>query len=233
MALGSLVWDASATMIDVPLENAINMVNNIFSTLMFSFSAIFWMCSTAAFCIRMWIFILNSTNIRKSFFFLTALVDCNHYKYIIIPNVLVFLNNEHAPQWMLCCQGSDGESLNGLCLPLCLAAPLISMHILDIMLNRFPKHMGSRELSDVWAEGRQKGPVDDHVFNGTMIDAFHLQGMWDSWPMCNRTLTPYHWQRPHASFGHLNYRYKPVLMFSFVLFFCLFNVLWKLVSATG
>ncbi len=25
MALGSLVWDASATMIDVPLENAINM----------------------------------------------------------------------------------------------------------------------------------------------------------------------------------------------------------------
>ncbi len=25
MALGSLVWDASATVIDVPLENAINM----------------------------------------------------------------------------------------------------------------------------------------------------------------------------------------------------------------
>ncbi len=25
MALGSLVWDASATLIDVPLENAINM----------------------------------------------------------------------------------------------------------------------------------------------------------------------------------------------------------------
>ncbi len=25
MALGSLVWDASATMINVPLENAINM----------------------------------------------------------------------------------------------------------------------------------------------------------------------------------------------------------------
>ncbi len=118
MALGSLVWDASATMIDVPLENAINMVNNIFSTLMFSFSAIFWMCSTAAFCIRMWIFILNSTNIRKYYFFLTALVDCKHYKYIIIPNALVFLNNEHAPQWMLCCQGSDGESLKGLCLHL-------------------------------------------------------------------------------------------------------------------
>ncbi len=77
-------------------------VNNICSTLMFSFSTIFWMCitassgfngtgkkkalkcnntsssyfvpscltgtsnSNAAFCIRMWICILNSTNIRNS-----------------------------------------------------------------------------------------------------------------------------------------------------------------------
>ncbi len=100
------------------------------------------------------------------------------------------------------------KSLKGLCLHLGKITDLqhhcFHMHKLDIMLNRFPKHMGSRELSDVWAEGRQKGPVDDHVFNGTMTDASHLRGMWDSWPMCNRTLTPYHWQRPHASFWHLN-----------------------------
>ncbi len=66
------MWDASATMIDVPLENAINMrsvwttwlqfwgkqhllnrtqfgsVAFDENTLMFSFSAIFWMCSTAS-----------------------------------------------------------------------------------------------------------------------------------------------------------------------------------------
>ncbi len=109
MSLSSLVWDARAAMIDVPLENAINVfcVNGvvsvlkpIFSTLMFSFSAIFRLCSMSVqwvgstgqtkkkvlkcndtssshfVCqatwrtpkIRMWIFILNSTNIRFVFF---------------------------------------------------------------------------------------------------------------------------------------------------------------------
>ncbi len=55
VALGSLVRDASATMIDVPLEK--DTYN-----------------SPKAFCIRMWIFILNLTNILNSkLFFLTAL----------------------------------------------------------------------------------------------------------------------------------------------------------------
>ncbi len=119
MALGSLVSDASATMIDVPLENAIHMRSVWMAWFQFwgkqhhidvlSFHNILnvqhrieWVqldrlkksikmqqhlviasrvprClmdtynSNAAFCIRMWIFILNLTNIQ--FIFLLNIFD--------------------------------------------------------------------------------------------------------------------------------------------------------------
>ncbi len=123
MALGSLVWDASATMIDVPLENAINMHSVwtawfqfwgkqhhlhidvlVFYNIVNVQHRIEWVqlerlkkgikmqchlviafCvpssltetynSNAVFYIRMWIFILNLTNIRNSIFFF-ELVCC-------------------------------------------------------------------------------------------------------------------------------------------------------------
>ncbi len=108
MVLCSLVWDASATMIDVPLENAINMrsvwtawfqfwgkqhhlhidvpfFGNIVNVtakkksikiqrhLVIAFCVPSFLTDTynsnAAFYNRMWILILNTTNIRNAIFF--------------------------------------------------------------------------------------------------------------------------------------------------------------------
>ncbi len=107
MALGSLVWDASATMIDVHLENAINM-RSVW-TAWFQFwgkqhlhiDVLFFRDIVnvqakkksikmerhliIAFCVPsclldtwMWIFILNATNIRIRCFFYSPNL---HYKF--------------------------------------------------------------------------------------------------------------------------------------------------------
>ncbi len=98
MALGSLVWDESATMIDVHLENAINMHSVWTAWFQFwgkQFSVILWMCRLKksikmqrhliiAFCVPsclldtwMWIFILNVTNEFDFSFYSPTL----HYKF--------------------------------------------------------------------------------------------------------------------------------------------------------